>query len=316
MRKILSLVLRTAVVAGCLLYAFWGMDLEQFGRALTRYELVPLVGLLVFSLGQYVPVGLRFDYLTGFRAGLWTTFKASIFCMGVNNIFPAKLGEVAKAFYLRRETGISVSHGLGLVFWERFFDLNCLLLLGLCTAAMLGKDFAVVPLAVFVGGVWICLLVLRLMPSVGAWAERLIPFERARLLFREVLDQLQGVASPSFLLVLALYSAGVWTFFVSFMASALWWVGGLDLSFSQVLTVFVVASLGMAVPSSPGGLGVFEAAMVLSLGWFGVSREQALALGLVVRIVTFVPPILATLAMMARSGLSLKDVRSAGGEDA
>ena len=84
---------------------------------------------------------------------------------------------------------------------------------------------------------------------------------------------------------------------------------GLEIGVAAALAVFAVASLGMAVPAAPGGLGVYEAAMVVSLGWFGVPRGEALAAALVTHMLQFVPTTLAGLAILAREGLSMEAVR-------
>ncbi|THB64856.1 MAG: UPF0104 family protein [Desulfovibrio sp.] len=141
-----------------------------------------------------------------------------------------------------------------------------------------------------------------------------MPSERLKLLFTDIIKQLQGRMSPSFFLGLAGLTVLVWLAFSSVVFLGVLWMGGLELNFSQVLTVFVVSSLGYAVPASPGGLGVYEAAFVLAMGWFGVAREEALALALTLHFMVLVPPILAALYVLAESGLSMKAIREKGEE--
>ena len=80
----------------------------------------------------------------------------------------------------------------------------------------------------------------------------------------------------------------------------------LPISIAAGLAVFAVASLGMAVPAAPGGIGVFEAAMVAALGWFGVDRHEALACALVTHMLQFVPTTIAGVAVLAKSGLRMR----------
>ncbi|MFK5892374.1 MAG: lysylphosphatidylglycerol synthase domain-containing protein [Pseudomonadota bacterium] len=63
----------------------------------------------------------------------------------------------------------------------------------------------------------------------------------------------------------------------------------IELTLSQLLIVFIVTALGMAIPSVPGAIGVYEAAMVLSLGWFGIDKVEALAAGLVCHAFVLIP---------------------------
>lgn len=308
-KKLLTFFLRFGLVGLCLLYVLWGMDWGQFGQALKKFGPLALIGTLAYSFVSYIPLALRFNFLTKGVAGFLTALKASVFCLGINNMFPAKLGEVAKAFYLRRKTGIPLGHGLGLIFWERFADLNCLLLLGLVTAAFMNSPMALAPLVVVVGCLWIGVLLIRHVPRAGDVFLKLVPGGRLKSLCSEVMLQLKEKKPLSFLLGLSGYSALFWAGNVSVNFLVIYWVAHLDITYAQALTVFVVATLGFATPSSPGALGVVEAAFVLSLSWFGVGKPQALAVALMFRIATFIPPTLAALYVLAESGLSMKGIR-------
>ena len=309
MPRPLSIALRILLVAACLVYAFWGVDAALLGAALTRYDPLLLLGALVYSFGQYMLLGVRLNFLTQKRGGFLTCLKASVFGLGVNNLLPAKLGEVAKAFYLRTKAGIPLGQGLGLVFWERFMDVNFLLAAALTATACMGLKLAVVPLAVMAGGIWACLLGVRLFPGLAYGLTRLLPGKRLRELASEVLLQLQAKRHPGFFPLLALYSAAIWTAYSGLFHLVFIELAGLPLSFGQVITAFIIATFGFAMPSSPGGLGVFEAAIVLALGLFQVPKEEALAVGIVLRAIQYIPPTLAALYLMASSGLSAKTLR-------
>ena len=65
----------------------------------------------------------------------------------------------------------------------------------------------------------------------------------------------------------------------------------------------------MAVPSSPGALGVFEAVVVLSLGWFAVGKEAALAAALLMHAGQYVPTTLAAVMILARAHIRPAELR-------
>jgi uncharacterized membrane protein YbhN (UPF0104 family) len=123
------------------------------------------------------------------------------------------------------------------------------------------------------------------------------------------MHQLRSNVDPVFFLVLFAYSAVTWMLFIAMYFVVLWGVGDLDVTGAQVLTVFVVATLGYAAPTSPGGIGLFEFFFVETLGMFGVAKGPALACALVMRFCIYVPPVLAALWVMAQSGMSLKGIR-------
>jgi hypothetical protein len=308
-RKLLGYLLRAAVVAGCLTYAFWGLDWEHFLHALGRYQPLALLTVLAYSMLTYLPPALRIYLLMQGAGGLGTAYGANLVALGVNNIVPAKLGEVAKVFYLRRKTGIPLPKGLGLVFWERFLDVNFVVILGVASVAVLGHHKVVYTMAGAVVVGWLTLWLVRVHPGLGAALIRLVPARRFRDFAAEVLAHLHENVGPRFLLQLVSATALVWAGYCSGVMLVLYWVAGLDLTVTQALTVFTVTALGYAVPSSPGGLGVVEAATVFGLGLFGVPKPEALAAGLVLHFMQYVPTTLAALLIMARTGLDLRSVR-------
>ncbi len=308
-RKHLGTVLRFALVGGCLFYVFSDLEWGTFWNALQQFSLWALAITAVLSVVQYLPVALRMCFLTNWEAGILTSLKASVFCLGVNNILPAKLGEVAKAYYLRKKTGIPLGKGLGLIFWERFFDLNTLLLLGLLAALMQGIYKVVLPLGAVVGSIWAMVILFRWKPQLSVWMTKVLPGEKLKTLFTDVMEQLQGRANPVFFAKLGAYSLFAWAGFAMVYMAAIWWMGGVDLTVAQIITVFVVASIGFAAPSSPGGVGVFEGAFVFAMSMFQIEKETALAVALVLRFLFFVPTVLAALIVMAQSGMSLKGIR-------
>jgi uncharacterized membrane protein YbhN (UPF0104 family) len=64
---------------------------------------------------------------------------------------------------------------------------------------------------------------------------------------------------------------------------------GLQLSIWTGLLLLVVLQVGMAVPSSPGRIGVFHYLVVVTLLAFGVDREAALGCGVMLHLVTVAP---------------------------
>jgi glycosyltransferase 2 family protein len=58
------------------------------------------------------------------------------------------------------------------------------------------------------------------------------------------------------------------------------------------VVLLVILSVGVAVPSTPGKVGIFQYLAVLGLSLFGVNHTQALTWGLVIYILIFLPPAL------------------------
>ena len=312
MKKLLSLVLRLGLAAACLAYALWGVDFAALGRALGSFALAGVLATLAAVALDMVGMGLRLRWISGGRASFSGAFNAGMLGLGLNNVVPAKLGELAKAASLRRDAGVSMGQAMGMVFWERFADLHALIAMALFAAAFHGKHLAAAPLAGVVAGLWVCLAVLRLWPGLAPRLVDLLYFARLKAFAADVLDHLAERRGVRFFAVLALTTLATWALYCAQYYIILWWGAGLDLTATQVLSVFVFGAVGLAVPSSPGGVGVYEAVMVMVLTGLRVDMEQALAIGLVYHAIYYFPVTAYALGLLARSGLTLAGIQSAG----
>ena len=77
----------------------------------------------------------------------------------------------------------------------------------------------------------------------------------------------------------------------------------LDVPFTGAVLTSAVLSLGMAVPSSPGYVGVWDYLFVVTAGLYGVHKTPALAAALAFHAIAFVPVTLIGLVYIARAGL-------------
>lgn len=308
--KLARFSLRLAFVLGCFVYAAWGIEFERLMAIVGQYKQGPMLGVFVFSLTLYWAGAVRLAYLGRGQITVRQAVAANLLCLGMNNIFPARLGEVAKLSYLKKALGISWAQGLGLVFWERFFDLNMLLFIALISASDIAHSVALYPLIGLCGGVWVALSLFWLYPRQVKTLYELLPSVNFKRHLNELSDLMRRGVNARFFGVLSVYTLGLWTLNLAFYSLAITWVGGVDLNLPQLAIVFVVMALGYNIPTTPGGIGVFEASAVLSLGWFGVHSEEALAISLLIRTIQYLPTIPAALTILAICGLSLKTLHS------
>ncbi len=246
-----------------------------------------------------------------------------------NNVLPFRAGELIRCYTAARLTDTRLAAALSSVAVERVFD-------GLTVVALLGAAllFAHLPDVVTMGGVQVSVshaaagaglacaaalvaaLGVVLFPTAAeAVVRRVVPAPRlaARLvqLIEGVRHGLAVLRSPKALGGVVFWSLVLWlenasAFYVAFFAFDLpvdYW-GALLL---QGLLVF-----GIAVPSTPGYIGVFEAVISAVLLLYGVPSERAAAYALVYHITTFIPITLLGLWSLTRTPVALRDARRAG----
>ncbi len=262
---------------------------------------------------DYTGMGLRLSVVSRGRVGVAGGINAAILGLGVNNLLPAKAGEFAKTLYLRQECGVSVGTSLGFVFWERFADLNLLLFLAVGAVWASGLDLAAGPLALAACCLWAGVALAVLAPSLADRLAGLLYFQPLKDMTRDVAGQLRDGASPGLLLRVALVSLGVWVLYFLQFYVLVRFAANLPLTPAQALAAFLMAAGALAVPSTPGGVGVYEAVVVAALGLYHVPGERALAVALVYHAMLYLPSTGYALWLLARRGLSLKDLRPGGG---
>ncbi len=310
-KRYLSLALRFGLGAAGLLYAFWGVDFAKLTAVAADYNWFAVLAIVAFSFGVYVYLGYRLAVIAHWRSDVRVGALATVICHGFNNILPTKLGELAKAIYLSARGRLTKAEALGVVFWERFLDLNAILLLALLAMALMERNLFAVPLAAAIGGLWSALFVFRRWPAVPERLISWLPAERLRAFARELQSHVDTRFKARFLLRTAGQTGVVWLLYSVQALLILLWVAALDITFAQALVVFVVSGIGMSLPSTPGALGVFEAAVVLALSWYGVPKEQAIPAALVMHMIEYIPTTGLTLLMLMRSDLGLGELRTA-----
>ncbi|HMM38439.1 MAG TPA: lysylphosphatidylglycerol synthase transmembrane domain-containing protein [Desulfovibrio sp.] len=309
-RRTLSMTLRLGLVAACVVYSLWNVDVSRILSALAAFHVLPLFISLLLAAVIFLLQGIRFRAITGPRATLAQTTMTCVLGNGLNSIFPARLGELGKALYLKRHAGIPVRESLGLIFWERFADLNMILLLAVLASYVSGKEFFWLPLAVGLAGIWLGVAAIILFPAMRGFIPRLIPVQGLRDICADMLAHFAAITTPAFLLRLVSLSALTWTMLAATFAYIVNEVTGLG-GMAMILTVYVASSLSFLIPSSPGGLGLFEATMVFAFEWYGINKEAALTIAVLLRLTQCVPTVVIAISFLSREQLSLKALRSA-----
>ena len=248
--------------------------------------------------------------------------------MMVNNIYPARLGEVARAYALTRETQrVSLTGAVASLAVDRVFDAIVLMLL--LVSAMLAPEF---PKGMTVGGQPVqrgafvfglgAIGLLMLLYVIVAIPERLVRFyaavvgrfapglvERGSEIIHSFSEGLGVLRSPRRFVAVFLWAVAHW------LVNALaFWIGfkavGLDVPFSAANFLQGIIAIGVALPSSPGFFGVFEAAAKVGLEVYAVPGRQAVSWAIGFHVLSFIPITLIGLYYFARLGLHFSDFKT------
>lgn len=198
--------------------------------------------------------------------------QALVVGYAVNNVLPARLGEIFRADFLRRRFDVSRSAALGSIIVERLMDgmsVVVLLGIGLTSVGSFGNNKALVGAAI--AGCAAVALGLGGVYAMIFWHERL-PLRRFPWLEKRVGTFVQGmmvVRGPLFSKALAL-SAVVW-FFETTAIYLIMRGFGVEVGIAGTCLTIGAAALSTLLPSAPGYLGSLQVAFVLAYSAHGVA---------------------------------------------
>ncbi|MHB9031589.1 MAG: lysylphosphatidylglycerol synthase transmembrane domain-containing protein [Anaerolineae bacterium] len=239
-----------------------------------------------------------------------------------NNTLPAKLGELVRAYLVGRTIQGGFARALSTLIVERLLDVLCVVVLLVILlpfmalpawAARAGIIFGIAA----AGGIAL-LVVLAYYGERGLdWLWRylgklpLVGKPRVRGWLSSLIAGLHPLTQLRLLPGIAFWSAALWFGYalMNYILLAAFRMTG-QVSFTVSAFVLVATGFGMMVPSSPGAMGVFEAAVVLALGLYSIDSSQAFAYGFGLHMFTNLGLIVLGLIGLRSESLTFRQVSS------
>src|SRR5450432_1078458 len=319
--------------------AFWFGLLVSIASIFLLLSLIDIHGLL----DQLSHADLRFILLAAvcmaasayFRAIRWQAilgpdirfrniFHTENISYLLNALLPLRVGEAARIVLICRSKNrrpISPLEALSTIVLARLIDtLFVVLLLGLVLPAL---D---VPDAVKAGGYTMLILglvaivVLLVVAFARQWLltlatavlERLLPAALTSRVINWLDNFLSGLVvlrSPGRLFTLVAFTSGLWLCYIGFYTAVLWafWPTP-PLAWSLLATA--AGSLSFVVPSSPSGIGVFHAVIVLAMSGY-LTADTAAAYAIVLNATELVVTVIIGIYSLAVTGTSIAGITAA-----
>jgi len=262
-RFVAGLVLAILVVSGLILFG----DARQLATALRDFKWWLIAPILALTLWNYA---LRFAkwqlYLRALRIrDVSPATSGLVFLTGFSmSITPGKVGELIKAVFLRRLTGLPVNRGSAIVAAERLTDglaMIALAAIGL-TQFNYGRPFLAVAAVAAVAAV-VLLQRPRLLTPLLARAERLPVVGRHVAHAEAFVDASNVLFRPRLLATAVLLGMVSWAGECAAFYLVLTGLGVQGTLHLLLVATFVIAvsSLVGAVSMLPGGLGIADASV-------------------------------------------------------
>jgi uncharacterized protein (TIRG00374 family) len=319
---LISVVFLWSAISGLQMKDVWGtLKGARYGW------LIPAIAIYFLAVWARV---WRWHYLLRplKKISLATMFPiVTIGYMG-NNIYPARAGELLRAYVLRRKEGIPISASLATIIVERVFDGVVMLSFVFINLSELGeltsdsgfvgsiRSLSIIGAGVFMAAV----LVFLLMAIFPVAAQRLTHFlighlspHRFQATLRSLGDRfLEGLASlrsPADVGMVLVTSIVIWLL----ETGKYWFVMHafkFQVSFFALMLMNGIVNLATTIPSAPGYIGTFDAPGIAVLEAYGVPSALAAGYTLVLHAALLIPITLLGLYYMGRESLSWSVVQA------
>jgi glycosyltransferase 2 family protein len=288
-------------------------------------------GVAIYFVGVWARAW-RWHYLLKPLKSIPTRTMFPIVTIGYmgNNIYPARAGELLRAYVLRRKEAVPVSASLATIIVERifdgvvmlmfvFFNLNDLVRLSGDAGVIAGLSIQTVTVGgtVVFGAALAVFLLAAMFPhqSLSLYHRMGAPLIPARFrakisgMVESFLSGLESLRSPVNIFMVFVTSVVIWLL----ETGKYWFVMHafkFSVSFFALMLMNGVVNLATTLPAAPGYVGTFDAPGIAILSAYGVPPAVAASYTLVLHVALWVPITLVGAYFMAREGLSWDSVQS------
>jgi hypothetical protein len=310
MKRIIGIFISLSILA----VIFLKIDINQFIHNFKNINLVYFAISLLFFVPQTYVSARRWQLILNTQCviSLWKSVSLILASSTLNVILPSKVGDFAKALFLRRSDGLELSKGFSLTFIEKTLDVA-----GLCVVLLVGALFipnsnSTVSLSMvfsfFVIGVAIFMFSYDMRKLKLNWLASKVGVEKRLNAF---LDEWQESVSTQrrdkqrFIIILCLsiflwflHIGQVYLFFLSLNSAV------------SPIVVFAYVPLSIFVgliPISFGGIGTRDAALIYLFSPYESSSTMA-GIGILCSFRYFVPALFG-LPFLDRLGFKPQEIK-------
>lgn len=280
-------------------HQFNGAELSDALNQVDLSILIPVPGLILLSFAMRAQ---RWRLLIEHQPPIRFSRSFSALMIGylLNNLLPARAGDVARALELGRSEQISRTKVFVTLVTEKTVDLvTTLILLAAVLITYPALPDWIKRASLMIAIVAICALtILTLAHTTGrhwipqvvsiltTWLPDKIGVKLERMFF-SALEGIAGVFRPSNAFAFLLLTGFIWiaeVLIVYIVAISV----GMPLALGNALLVLLVLAIGSMVPSSPGQVGTFELVGLAALALISLQGPVALAFIILLHLVTLI----------------------------
>ena len=277
-RKVSAILIPSLVAFGILVYMLWRVWDDLMVTITQIHPLYLAFAVLICALA-WVMRGWRYQAILGgltVRLGLTFSTACILLSQTANLIVPARLGDLVRIFILKHEGLATYSQGVSSLIVERIFDVVTIALLGLLALPfIIAAPEWFLPLIVIpiVGGAAFAIFLLLT-------GNRHSENKYLGILYSMLAEVRAASLSMRSAFVLGSSSIGIWLMDV-LVCAVIVMMFDESLPFMVIMLGIVIGNLVKAVPITPGGVGTYEFALVITFELAGMAPATATVIAVI-----------------------------------
>ena len=308
------------LISAIALYAVFRLvQMKDFAMAFSTASWKFIVLVLFFEVTSMMVRGKAWQTLLGNKVTWTQAFFGVSEGYLLNNLFPLRAGEIGRSIFVGRSSGLGMFHVLSTIVIERAFDIAMAAILVLLTLPLVVgmtwvKVVATTILVLVILGLFALFLIARYKEKVSFWIEKISP--RWKVLEKyivpqltKLMDGLSSLTNPAQFLLSFFWIALSWVMWV-YMYDLLIWQLLPAAPFWNGAFIGSILALGVAIPSAPAAIGVYEASMVAAVVILGGKESQALAYAILFHVLQFIVSGVFGFWGLIRDGQSFSSLRA------
>lgn len=288
-RRSIKILICWGITVLALYYAFYSVDWKELWdhvRSANRWWLLLAVGL---TCSSYLFRARRWQFLFPVKKSVSWIDAARVLVLGffMNNILPARAGELVRAHMGSKATGLTRTLVLATIASERLLDGLTLSLFFVLFSLGLGKAdlsteilYVVYLFGAVTLGVGVALVFRTPLFNLLTSLNDKIDNKAATFTLQRIKIFIEGLA-PLFkknrLGIVSLWSVFIWTIELS-VYTCVGLAYGVHMDVPFYVLFMVAVNFSSLIPAAPGGIGVIEAVVKTVLVSVGIEPELALAM--------------------------------------
>lgn len=272
-----------------------GISFESLISVFNNINYFWLVLAFIFAIGDLYIRAFKWHVVLDGKTTLQESLKSFFLGFTLNAVFPLRLGDIGRTFVISKT--VKIRSGLGAVIFERIVEgLTLVLFFAISLAMMSHPDVILTNMFYFTLCVFVLLIVLMYLLII--FREKFTWFfEKIHLGFVNntlilVCEGFEDVKNVKYLLKVLFLSCVMWIISF-FMFYFVFLAVGLYVPSYVVMLCVVMLSFVIILPSAPGGIGLVEYSLMLTLSLFSVIGPISLSLVILIRLLLLLQGLLA-----------------------